>query len=119
MQFFKRSEFLCKCERGKKCDAIQMTFETMKMVDQLRFHYGKPLIITSAERCEVQNQKVGGSDNSYHLIGCAVDIKVKDGAMAGRLVKIAIEVGFSGIGVSKHGFIHLDSRPGNLVVFGY
>lgn len=119
MQFFKRHEVLCKCERGKKCDAIQMTFETMKMLDQLRFQHGKPLIITSAERCEYQNSKVGGSDNSFHLIGCAVDIKIKDAAVAGKLVKIAIDIGFTGIGVSKHGFLHLDSRPGNLIVFGY
>jgi uncharacterized protein YcbK (DUF882 family) len=96
-----------------------MTVETLTALNELRKLYGKPLFITSARRCEYQNNKSGGAENNYHLIGAAVDIKVTNATMMGQLVELAIRVGFRGLGIAK-GFIHMDTRPGNnLVVFTY
>lgn len=114
---FKLSEFACKCGRPE-CDAEHMTVETLTALNELRKLYGKPLFITSARRCEQHNFKVGGTPNSFHLVGAAVDIRVTSGTMMGQLVEIAIRVGFRGIGVAK-GFLHIDTRGGQLVVFTY
>ena len=38
----------------------------------------KPMIITSGFRSQELNKLVGGSLNSQHIIGCAVDFKVKN-----------------------------------------
>ncbi len=115
---FKMSEFACKCGRDI-CDAEHMTIETLTALNELRKLYGKPLFITSARRCEYWNSKQGGAENSYHLIGAAVDIRVTSGTMMGQLVELGMRVGFRGFGIAK-GFIHLDTRAGqNIVVFTY
>jgi uncharacterized protein YcbK (DUF882 family) len=115
---FKLSEFACKCGRDN-CDAEHMTIETLNALNELRKLYGKPLYITSARRCEYQNNKCGGAENSYHLIGAAVDIKVTSGTMMGQLVELSMRVGFRGFGIAKT-FLHLDTRASNnMVVFTY
>ena len=42
-------------------------------VDAERAHWGIPAIITSGFRCEEHNRRVGGSDDSMHLEGRALD----------------------------------------------
>jgi hypothetical protein len=45
---------------------------------ELRNILERPVYITSGYRCPRYNQKIGGVVNSYHCIGLAADIKVKD-----------------------------------------
>lgn len=45
-------------------------------LDELRARYGKPITITSGYRSPLLNKAVGGVNNSKHLQGLAVDIKV-------------------------------------------
>ena len=45
------------------------------ILDPLREAYGKPIIVTSGYRCEELNRLVGGSKNSQHRVGMAVDIR--------------------------------------------
>ena len=45
------------------------------ILDPLREAYGKPIIVTSGFRCEILNRLVGGSKNSQHRFGMAVDIR--------------------------------------------
>ena len=40
--------------------------------------YGKPIIVNSAFRSEVVNEKAGGVKSSYHLKGLAADIRGTD-----------------------------------------
>jgi uncharacterized protein YcbK (DUF882 family) len=110
-------DFTCRCDRGDKCDAVEMNEETLSKFYALEKEHGK-LIITSASRCKYHNEKVGGSSNSYHLSGRAIDVKVKSGIEMAKICLLAIKHGFNGIGISK-GFIHLDTRTGPLVIFGY
>lgn len=42
----------------------------------IRTKLGKPMIVTSGYRCEVLNQKVGGSKTSHHKYGKACDFVV-------------------------------------------
>lgn len=43
-------------------------------LDPLRELWGKPLRVNSGYRCPELNRLVGGSPNSSHMSGCAVDI---------------------------------------------
>ena len=46
-----------------------------KILDPLREHYGKPIIITSGYRCQKLNKSVGGAASSQHVKGEAADIR--------------------------------------------
>ena len=48
-------------------------------INAIRFHYGKPLIVTSGYRSQVHNKNIGGSTNSAHCTGEAVDFKDLNG----------------------------------------
>lgn len=45
------------------------------ILEPLRQHYGRPIIITSGYRCEKLNKLVGGSATSQHRLGQAADIR--------------------------------------------
>jgi len=119
-KYFKPSDFACKCDRGEKCNAVPFDMETALKLDGLRVELQESIVITSGVRCAYWNEKQNGSPNSQHLLGKAIDINTshKGAQYAGRIIKIAIKIGFTGIGVSKS-FIHLDIRPGALTIFGY
>lgn len=44
------------------------------VLDPLRELYGKPIHVNSGYRSPVVNRKIGGANNSEHLLGFAVDI---------------------------------------------
>ena len=46
------------------------------MIQELRNHLKIPLNVNSWKRSKTQNKKVGGSSNSAHLDGRAVDLKI-------------------------------------------
>ena len=46
-----------------------------QILEPLRVHYGRPIIITSGYRCEKLNKAVGGSKTSQHCLGMAADIR--------------------------------------------
>lgn len=45
------------------------------ILEPLRIHYGRPIIVTSGYRCARLNKAVGGSSTSQHCSGQAVDIR--------------------------------------------
>lgn len=51
---------------------------TMKVLDELRDYYGDPIIINSSYRTPEVNKKIGGKDNSIHLLFNAIDFTVKN-----------------------------------------
>ena len=85
----------------------------MFKLNKLREDYNKPMIVSSGYRDISYNTAIGGSPNSAHTYGKAVDI-VTGGTEAYRLLRLAVIHGFQGIGVSQRGnferrFIHLDT----------
>jgi len=72
--YFKREEFACSCGCGR--DVVDS--ELLEVLMRLREYYSQPITITSGNRCVIHNEAVGGSPESQHLLGKAVDIKVKD-----------------------------------------
>lgn len=45
------------------------------VLEPLRIHYGRPIIVTSGYRCPSLNKAVGGAAKSQHATGQAVDIR--------------------------------------------
>ena len=70
---FDREEFQCKCGCGQ--DTVD--YELIKVLEDARKYFNRPISINSANRCEVHNRNVGGSPNSKHLISKAADIRIK------------------------------------------
>jgi len=108
---FTRDEFKCNCshqciqsrEPTIDCDLI-------KMLEAVRKYFDKPVNITSGHRCSKYNSEVGGVKHSFHLLGRAADIQVKDIAPVEvyKFLNLAYpEVG----GIGKYNsFTHVDSR---------
>lgn len=112
--YFSDKELCCKCGNCD-CSITHMDANFMKRLNELRELYGKPIYLSSAYRCAEHNAYVRGVPNSPHTRGIAVDIIVS-GQDAYRIVKLALKLGFTGIGVKQFGktknrFIHLDLEP--------
>jgi len=106
--YFSVDELKC-----KGTDECEMDEEFMKKLEALRHEFNEPMIVSSGYRHESYNQVIGGAKNSPHLYGKAVDVVIS-GKSAYRLMKLAIQYGFTGIGVSQRGphekrFLHIDT----------
>ena len=84
-----------------------MCTEFLSKLDQAREHAGIPFYITSAYRTPEHNAKIGGSPNSSHLKGLAVDISVINSRTRFKVLEALLHVGFSRIGIADN-FIHVD-----------
>ena len=67
---FTVSEFACK----DGSDKVLIATELVEVLQKIRDHFGKPIIITSAYRNAAYNRKIGGVSNSQHTKGTAADI---------------------------------------------
>lgn len=71
---FKRSEFACRCG----CGFSDINLQLIDILEDVRSHFGVPVIVNSGCRCERHNHDVGGSPRSQHVLGNAADIQVKN-----------------------------------------
>ena len=106
--YFSVDELKC-----KGTDECEMDEEFMKKLEALRHEFNEPMIVSSGYRSIGYNTTIGGAANSPHLYGKAVDVVIS-GKSAYRLMKLAIQHGFTGIGVSQRGphekrFLHIDT----------
>ena len=102
-QYFKRSEFACKCG----CGLNNIDAQFAENLNTARHLANTPFVITSGTRCPAHNKASGGMPSSSHVKGLAVDIRTKDSQERFRVMQGLIQLGFNRIGVSKH-FIHVD-----------
>jgi uncharacterized protein YcbK (DUF882 family) len=103
------------------CGDMHFTDLAVQKLQKVRDRYNKPMYLTSAYRCPVYNNGVSstGFDGPHTVTendNITVDVKVS-GKDAYNLIAIAIDEGFTGVGVSqkgphKHRFIHLDCIEG-------
>jgi zinc D-Ala-D-Ala carboxypeptidase len=109
---FSEEEFACS-ETGE----CKMSASFMKKMQELRDVYGNPMTITSGYRSpkhSIEASKPTGK-LSTHARGCAADIAC-NGQQAYEIMKLAFQLGFTGIGVSQKGsarFVHLDTFSGS------
>lgn len=103
---FSKEELECSCGCEETIDPILLI-----TLQKLRDIVDKPFTINSAKRCIDWNISVGGSTNSWHTKGLAVDISIInwESKAVELLVRSAKALGFKGIGYYKT-FIHLDLR---------
>ena len=105
---FKIKEFACK----DNSDKILIDLSLIEILQKLREHFNKPIIITSAYRTDTYNKSVGGATNSYHKLGRAFDIYCKN-ISATELASWLYKNGVRGIGLYTERpleFVHMDSR---------
>ena len=50
----------------------------MYILDIVRAHMGKPILINSGYRCKRLNEMVGGSSKSMHTKGLAADFRTRE-----------------------------------------
>ncbi|EHO5970626.1 serine/threonine protein kinase [Salmonella enterica] len=103
---FKRKEFSCRCGCGQ--DTVDA--ELLVILEDVREHFGRPVIINSANRCPTHNKRVGGATRSVHLTGKAADIVVK--GIAPDIVHAYLTTKYpNSYGIGKYNtFTHVDSR---------
>jgi len=73
--YFSDEELEC---HGKlcNCEFPGMHPDVMDMANDLREHFGLPVIVTSAFRCPEHNASVGGAKDSFHTKAMAMDVKI-------------------------------------------
>jgi len=99
MKYFEESEF----SEFDKMDPVLLA-----MLDDLREGYGYPIKLTSTYRSPDHPIEARKSKPGEHAHGAAVDIACVGGEATFKLVKAAIEVGFTRIGISrKNNFVHV------------
>lgn len=106
---FDSSEFACGCG----CGYDSVSIELVNGLQKLRDLIDKPVNVTSGCRCKKHNEAIGGSPNSYHLLGMAADVTVW-GMDPRSLYHYAEYIGMfrnGGIGIyPENGFVHVDMR---------
>ena len=103
---FKVSEFACK----DGSDTVFISQGLVTVLQKIRDHFEKPVIINSAYRNDAHNKKVGGADYSQHKYGTAADIHisgVSPETIAAYVETIMPNTG--GIGIYRN-FVHVDVR---------
>ena len=110
--YFTHAELACK-KTGKAVFAPGF----LEKLVMLRRDYGKAMTVNSCCRSAAYNAEIGGSPRSFHVYDtpawntggtCAIDIACTESAEALKLLRLAIDRGWS-VGVAKT-FLHLDRR---------
>lgn len=103
---FTVKEFACK----DGTDTVKIDYDLAVILQRIRDHFGKAVVINSGYRTAAYDKKVGGSGSGYHTKGQAADIVVSGvtpltvGLYAAELLgdKGGIEIGNS--------YCHIDTR---------
>lgn len=107
---FKKREFACKDGCGLGFADGDVNPELVEVLEDVREHFGRPVVINSGLRCETHNNRVGGAKKSQHLLGTAADIRVS--GVDPALVYDYLNQKYPGkYGIGKYkSFTHIDVR---------
>ena len=73
---FAKYEFRCPCGNCSGYPGGVTNAKLLTILEGLRSYYGKPVTITSGQRCASYNSRVGGVSNSAHKTGKAADFYI-------------------------------------------
>lgn len=106
---FPAAELKCPC-----CGVNGIKQTLIDSLEKLHKKYGKPMPVVSGFMCSTQS-RLATTDGPLgpQTTGLAAVIHVDNSVDAFRLVRLAIELGFTGIGLKQHGEnagrrVHLD-----------
>ena len=113
VRYFELEEFNCQ-HTGNN----EMKPEFLEKLDALRHVCAFPFVITSGYRDPSHPIEAAKEIPGTHAQGIAADVRVVSSNKRFRLVKEALALGFTGIGVDPS-FIHLDIRASSPVIWTY
>ena len=103
---FKVWEFAC----HDGSDTVFVSPALVEVLEKIRVHFGKPVIISSGYRTENHNAKNGGAAYSRHKYGMAADIRISGVSPADIAAYAETLLGAGGgVGVYRQ-FCHVDVR---------
>ena len=108
IRYFTRAEFRCPCG---KCGGFPVEPEEklVRLADQVREHFGAPVIVSSGVRCQAHNDELPGSvKNSYHLRGKAMDFCVRGvpgSALLAYVKTLPVHYAYQ---INRSDFVHMD-----------
>ena len=103
---FKVREFACR----DGSDTVFVSGALVEVLEKVRAHFGRPVVITSGYRTESHNKACGGAAYSQHKYGLAADVTihgVKPEDIAAFAETVLKDTG--GIGIYDR-FCHIDVR---------
>ena len=110
---FTVAEFACK----DGSDPVFVDSSLAALLQKIRDHFGRPVVITSGYRTAAHNKSVGGAKSSQHLLGRAADIRVQGvsvedvAAYAERLMPDWGGIGHYPVKEGRAtGWVHVDTR---------
>lgn len=108
IKYFRREEYRCRC--GRFCDGFpaEPAEKLVRLQEQVRQHFGRPVNNTSGVRCPQHNANVGGVANSRHLTGRAVDFGVEGVSAATVLAYVQGLPGVRYAYAIDGGHVHMD-----------
>jgi zinc D-Ala-D-Ala carboxypeptidase len=108
---FKASELACKND-----GAILIETDSLDRLQAMRTRWARPMVVTSGFRTPEYNRVVSSTGlTGPHTTGRAFDIAVP-AQLRYEFIRLAFEMGWTGIGVGKT-FVHLDDvPPGTLTI---
>ena len=114
LKYFKREEFDCQVSGTNN-----MEQDFLEKLDELREVCGFPFEVTSGYRHPTLHPIERKKDvPGTHAQGIAADIKITNAADRFNIVKNAVKLGFTGIGIANT-FIHVDTRGTTPVIWTY
>lgn len=108
IRYFTRAEFRCPCG---KCGGFPVEPEErlVRLADQVREHFGTPVIVSSGVRCQAHNDELPGSaKNSYHVKGKAMDFCVRGVPGATLLAYVKTLPVHYAYQIGNSDFVHMD-----------
>ena len=103
---FTVKEFAC----SDGTDTVFISLALVNLLQKIRNHFGKAVIINSAYRTEAHNKSIGGATYSQHKYGLAADIHIN--GVTPKAIAAYVETlmpSSGGIGIYKS-FVHVDVR---------
>ncbi len=113
MRYFRLKDFDC-TETGEN----EMDPMFLMRLDVLRHMCGFPFIVISGFRSVTHSDEVVKDAPGEHTRGTATDILVRGGVQRRLIVKFALAMGFTGVGIKKN-MVHIDDRKTEPVLWVY
>lgn len=95
-------------------DEVKIDYRLVVVCERLRRELETPIIITSGYRTKAHNKKVGGSKDSYHMKGLAVDMQAMGLTLRKLFIKATKIKQVGGLGWYQDSHIHIDLRKDRL-----